>query len=325
MGNAESQSVEHAFYGEKRAGLGRKHTSRSLRLSHKARRSRHAASGKAPPRRVEASGRSSSTPSLPQALAENGLEPFAAEGALEGFGDPMWADRVEMGLRPVSYTDSSVAPSVDSSIVLAATSVQSMLGSEESPPYPAEGAPCPAEGGRRPRPCACPAPAFAEAAGFKKKRSKSADIWREDSLEFSLSDLSQEHLSSHEEILGSAEERDCEEARGAGPRPLSACPRANSLGDLCAPSSRGMTAHGGPGGRCAGYCRDLASDSPHRAHRKAPPAEEAPYSTCSAYNTLPCRRSHCLSEGATSAPLSLSGSLQGRRARTAQVRGAQGR
>ena len=33
-----------------------------------------------------------------------------------------------------------------------------------------------------------------EMASFKKKRSKSADIWREDSLEFSLSDLSQEHL-----------------------------------------------------------------------------------------------------------------------------------
>ncbi|XP_059542277.1 rho guanine nucleotide exchange factor TIAM1 isoform X3 [Myotis daubentonii] len=324
MGNAESQSVEHAFYGEKRASLGRKHTSRSLRLSHKARRSRHAASGKAPPRRVEASARSSSTPSLPQALAENGLEPFAAEGALEGFGDPMWADRVEMGLRPVSYTDSSVAPSVDSSIVLAAASVQSMPGSEESPPYPAEVAPCPVEGGRRPRPCACPAPTFADAAGFKKKRSKSADIWREDSLEFSLSDLSQEHLSSHEEMLGSAEERDCEEARGAdaraGPRPLSAGPRANSLGDLCAPNSRGVTAHGGPGGRCAGYCRDLALDTPRRSHRQAPLAEEAPYtySACSAYNTLPCRRSHCLSEGATNAQLSLSGSLQGRRARTAQ-------
>ncbi|XP_036205936.1 T-lymphoma invasion and metastasis-inducing protein 1 isoform X2 [Myotis myotis] len=324
MGNAESQSVEHAFYGEKRASLGRKHTSRSLRLSHKARRSRHAASGKAPPRRVEASARSSSTPSLPQALAENGLEPFAAEGALEGFGDPMWADRVEMGLRPVSYTDSSVAPSVDSSIVLAAASVQSMPGSEESPPYPAEVAPCPVEGGRRPRPCACPAPTFADAAGFKKKRSKSADIWREDSLEFSLSDLSQEHLSSHEEMLGSAEERDCEEARGsdarAGPRPLSAGPRANSLGDLCAPNSRGVTAHGGPGGRCTGYCRDLASETPRRSHRQAPLAEEAPYtySACSAYNTLPCRRSHCLSEGATNAQLSLSGSLQGRRARTAQ-------
>ncbi|XP_036284963.1 rho guanine nucleotide exchange factor TIAM1 isoform X1 [Pipistrellus kuhlii] len=294
MGNAESQSVEHAFYGEKRASLGRKHTSRSLRLSHKARRSRHshAATGKAPPRRAEASARSSSTPSLPQALAENGLEPFAAQGALEGFGDPLWADRVEMGLRPVSYTGSSVAPSVDSSVALATTSVQSMLGSEG-------GAPRPAEGGRRPRPCACPAPGSAEAAGFQKKRSKSADLWREDSLELSLSDLSQEPLSSREDILGAAGERDGEEAR-AGPRPLGACPRATSLGDLGTPS----------GGRCAGHCRDLAPDTPRRPHR----AEEAAYS---AYNTLPCRRSHCLSEGATGPPLSL-GSLQGRRARTAQ-------
>ena len=181
------------------------------------------------------STRSSSTPSIPQSLAENGLEPFSQEGTLEDFGSPIWVDRVDMGLRPVSYTDSSVAPSVDSSIVLTAASVQSMPDSEDSRLY-GDDATYLAEGGRRQRPYASNGPAFMETASFKKKRSKSADIWREDSLEFSLSDLSQEHLTSNEEILGSAEEKDCEEARAmetrASPRQLSACQRANSLGDL---------------------------------------------------------------------------------------------
>lgn len=52
---------------------------------------------------------------------------------------------------------------------------------------------------------------------FKKKRSKSADMWREDSLEFSLSDLSQEHLTSTEEIIDGGEEEE-EEEHFAHPR-----------------------------------------------------------------------------------------------------------
>ncbi|KAB0355422.1 hypothetical protein FD755_021930 [Muntiacus reevesi] len=322
MGNAESQNVVHEFYGEKHAVLGRKATSRSLRLSHKARRSRHASSGKATHRSSEVSTRSSSTPSIPQSLAENGLEPFSQEGTLEDFGSPIWVDRVDMGLRPVSYTDSSVAPSVDSSIVLTAASVQSMPDSEDSRLYGDDAAYL-AEGGRRQRPYASNGPAFMETASFKKKRSKSADIWREDSLEFSLSDLSQEHLTSNEEILGSAEEKDCEEARAmetrASPRQLSACQRANSLGDLYAQKNSGVTANGGPRSKLAGYCRNLVSDIPDLANHKMPPAaaEEAlPYSN---YNTLPCRKSHCLSEGATNPQISHSSSMQGRRAKTTQV------
>uniref|UniRef100_A0A8C6CW10 TIAM Rac1 associated GEF 1 n=1 Tax=Moschus moschiferus TaxID=68415 RepID=A0A8C6CW10_MOSMO len=320
MGNAESQNVVHEFYGDKHAVLGRKHTSRSLRLSHKARRSRHASSGKVIHRNSEVSTRSSSTPSIPQSLAENGLEPFSQEGALEDFGSPIWVDRVDMGLRPVSYTDSSVAPSVDSSIVLTAASVQSMPDSEDSRLY-GDDATYLAEGGRRQRPYASNGPAFMETASFKKKRSKSADIWREDSLEFSLSDLSQEHLTSNEEILGSAEEKDCEEARAmetrASPRQLSACQRANSLGDLYAQNS-GVTANGVPRSKLAGYCRNLVSDIPDLANHKMPPAaaEEAlPFSN---YNTLPCRKSHCLSEGATNPQISHSSSMQGRRAKTTQ-------
>lgn len=323
MGNAESQSVVHEFYGDKHAVLGRKHTSRSLRLSHKARRTRHASSGKVIHRNSEVSTRSSSTPSIPQSLAENGLEPFSQEGTLEDFGSPIWVDRVDVGLRPVSYTDSSVAPSVDSSIVLTAASVQSMPDSEDSRLY-GDDATYLAEGGRRQRPYASNGPAFMETASFKKKRSKSADIWREDSLEFSLSDLSQEHLTSNEEILGSAEEKDCEEARAmetrASPRQLSACQRANSLGDLYAQKNSGVTANGGPRSKLAGYCRNLVSDIPDLANHKMPPAaaEEAlPYSN---YNTLPCRKSHCLSEGATNPQISHSSSMQGRRAKTTQVK-----
>lgn len=323
MGNAESQNVDHEFYGEKHASLGRKHTSRSLRLAHKTRRARHASSGKAIHRNSEVSTRSSSTPSIPQSLAENGLEPFSQEGALDDFGDSIWVDRVDMGLRPVSYTDSSVTPSVDGSIVLTAASVQSMPGSEESRLYGGDAA-CLAAGGRRQRPYTSNGPAFMETASFKKKRSKSADIWREDSLEFSLSDLSQEHLTSNEEILGSAEEKDCEEARGmeteASPRQLSACQRASSLGDLYAQKNSGVKANGGPRNRFSSYCRNLVSDIPDLAKHKMPPAaaeETPPYSN---YNTLPCRKSHCLSEGATNPQISLSKSMQGRRAKTTQVK-----
>uniref|UniRef100_A0A2I3T9B4 TIAM Rac1 associated GEF 1 n=2 Tax=Pan TaxID=9596 RepID=A0A2I3T9B4_PANTR len=321
MGNAESQHVEHEFYGEKHASLGRKHTSRSLRLSHKTRRTRHASSGKVIHRNSEVSTRSSSTPSIPQSLAENGLEPFSQDGTLEDFGSPIWVDRVDMGLRPVSYTDSSVTPSVDSSIVLTAASVQSMPDTEESRLY-GDDATYLAEGGRRQHSYTSNGPTFMETASFKKKRSKSADIWREDSLEFSLSDLSQEHLTSNEEILGSAEEKDCEEARGmetrASPRQLSTCQRANSLGDLYAQKNSGVTANGGPGSKFAGYCRNLVSDIPNLANHKMPPAaaeETPPYSN---YNTLPCRKSHCLSEGATNPQISHSNSMQGRRAKTTQ-------
>uniref|UniRef100_A0A8C9NK14 TIAM Rac1 associated GEF 1 n=1 Tax=Serinus canaria TaxID=9135 RepID=A0A8C9NK14_SERCA len=274
MGNAESQSVEQAFYGDKQPALGRKHTSRSLRLSGKAsRRARHSSSGKA-----------ASTPSIPQSLAENGLEPFAPEARLEDFGSATWAERVDMALRPVSYhTDSSVTPSVDSSTALTAASVHSVPDSEESRLYGDE-PPFLAEADARALRYAANGAAFADAASFKKKRSKSADIWREDSLEFSLSDLSQEHLTSNEEILGLAEEKEAEAARG--------------------PEAGGSPSPWWPLGG-------------HKVPSVA--AEDAP-SSYSNYNTLPCRKSHCLSEGASNPQMSHSSSMQGRRAKTTQVR-----
>lgn len=328
MGNAESQSVEQALYGDKQPALGRKHTSRSLRLSGKAsRRARHASSGKAAHHRgSEVSTRSSSTPSIPQSLAENGLEPFAAaEARLEDFGSATWAERVDMALRPVSYhTDSSVTPSVDSSTALTAASVHSVPDSEESRLYGDE-PPFLAEADARALRYAANGAAFADAAAFKKKRSKSADIWREDSLEFSLSDLSQEHLTSNEEILGLAEEKEAEAARGpeagGSPQPLVACQRANSMSDLYSPKTPGATINGGPRNAFGGYCRSLVSDIPELGSHKMASvgAEDAP-SSYSNYNTLPCRKSHCLSEGASNPQMSHSSSMQGRRAKTTQVR-----
>uniref|UniRef100_A0A8D0H8N9 TIAM Rac1 associated GEF 1 n=1 Tax=Sphenodon punctatus TaxID=8508 RepID=A0A8D0H8N9_SPHPU len=323
MGNAESQNVEHTFYGEKHASLSRKHTSRSLRLSNKAsRRTRHASSGKIIHRNSEVSTRSSSTPSIPQSLAENGLEPFTQEANLEDFGSPIWVDRVDMGLRPVSYhTDSSVTPSVDSSTVLTAASAQSMPDSEESRLYGDESTYL-AEGDRRQHLYSTNGTTFLEPVSFKKKRSKSADIWREDSLEFSLSDLSQEHLTSNEEILGSAEEKDGEEIRGTeasnSPQQLVACQRANSMSDLYSPKNSRATINGGPRNTFGVYCRNLVSDIPDIANHKmsSAAAEETP--SYSNYNTLPCRKSHCLSEGVTNPQMSHSNSMQGRRAKTTQ-------
>ncbi|XP_033002797.1 T-lymphoma invasion and metastasis-inducing protein 1 isoform X3 [Lacerta agilis] len=323
MGNAESQNVEHQFYGEKHASLGRKHTSRSLRLSNKAsRRTRHASSGKIIHRNSEVSTRSSSTPSIPQSLAENGLEPFTQEANLEDFGSPIWVDRMDMGLRPVSYhTDSSVTPSVDSSTVLMAASVQSMPNSESGRLYGDESTYL-AEGGSRQHLYSTNGTNFLEPISFKKKRSKSADIWREDSLEFSLSDLSQEHLTSNEEILGSTEEKESEETRGreasSSRQPLVTCQRANSMSDLYSPKNSNAVINGGPRNTLGGYCRNLMSHIPDMENHKMSPATTENVPSYSNYNTLPCRKSHCLSEGITHPKMSHSNSMHGRRAKTTQ-------
>ncbi|XP_025022260.1 T-lymphoma invasion and metastasis-inducing protein 1 isoform X4 [Python bivittatus] len=323
MGNAESQSVEHQFYGEKHASLGRKHTSRSLRLSNKAvRRTRHASSGKIIHRNSEVSTRSSSTPSIPQSLAENCLESFTQESNLGDFGSPIWVDRMDMGLRPVSYhTDSSVTPSMDSSTALMAASVQSMPDSEGGRLYRDESTYL-AEVGSRQHSYSTNGTTFLEPMTFKKKRSKSADIWREDSLEFSLSDLSQEHLTSNEEILGSPEEKDGEETRGREPsssrQPLVTCQRANSMSDLYSPKSSTVTINGGPRNMLGGYCRNIGSDIPDMENHKISPNTVDNVSSYNNYNTLPCRKSHCLSEGISHAKMNHSNSMHGRRAKTTQ-------
>ncbi|XP_066535545.1 rho guanine nucleotide exchange factor TIAM1 isoform X3 [Hoplias malabaricus] len=99
-------------------------------------------------------------------------------------------------------------------------------------------------------------------SGYKthSQRSKSADMWRDDSLDVSLSDVSVENFTSGEEIGG----------------------RSSSLDEL-------YGAPQGPGR----YAKRLAGE------------EEKILSPCdddaAVYGafTLPCRRSHCLSEGLT--------------------------
>ncbi|XP_042153654.1 rho guanine nucleotide exchange factor TIAM1 isoform X2 [Oncorhynchus tshawytscha] len=206
MGNVESQNGDHAFYGTQHGHLSRKHMSRSLRVSNKhhqsqsssgsTRRSRdcHASQGKVDHRNSETSTRSSSTPSIPQSLVDHALEPFNQTNVLSDYSSPIWVDRVAMNLRPVSCHTHLDNPS------------ETLHQDAESPgtrPHEPQGLQDRGlglysntgeatylqktrDGPREPR----------EVVSFKKKRSKSADMWREDdSLDFSLSDLSQEHLT----------------------------------------------------------------------------------------------------------------------------------
>ncbi|XP_030648416.1 T-lymphoma invasion and metastasis-inducing protein 1 [Chanos chanos] len=306
MGNVESQNGENAFYGETQGHLSRKHMSRSLRISNKhSRRSRHASSNKPEHRNSEASTRSSSTPSIPQSLAENGLEPFNQADALGEFSDPIWVDRVAMNLRPASFHDnmgdSATTPGSEDGV-----DVDTLVadGPEDEELYTGEMTYLErtSEGPR-------------EGGSFKKKRSKSADMWREDSMEFSLSDLSQEHLTSTEEILDEADVEDRVFPGCNGMMRVSESQsgeRANSLDELCAKrsptmrgSSRNRFKYGRDGDRNTGgeTAKEMLS---------TPEEEGNPYG---AY-TLPCRRSHCLSEVMPSHQAALCASMQGRRAQT---------
>lgn len=206
MGNVESQNGDSGIHGDVPGHLSRKHTSRSLRISNKQqinRHSRHSSSVKQNHRNSEASTRSSSTPSIPQSLAENGLELF---NVADEFISPHWSQRVAMTMRPESYQhddDPLATPTPDTSeadTIAHDGGEDSMgegdtIGEERYLQQMTEG----------PR----------EGASNKKKRSKSADMWRDDSLEFSMSDLSQEHLTSTEEMVDGGEE---EEERFTCPR-----------------------------------------------------------------------------------------------------------
>uniref|UniRef100_A0A3Q2ZKT1 TIAM Rac1 associated GEF 1 n=1 Tax=Hippocampus comes TaxID=109280 RepID=A0A3Q2ZKT1_HIPCM len=301
MGNAESQHGEHAFFGAERGYLSRKHMSRSLRISNKqSRRCRHASSGKIEHRNSEASTRSSSTPSIPQSLAENGLEPFNETNVLPDFGSPIWVDRVAMNLRPMSFHRDPASPAAHGNTMLitlpgpTADEVQDEDGDAGEVTYLRD----PRDGSK-------------EAAGFKKKRSKSADTWRDDSLEFSLSDLSQDPLTSTEEMITPCAERDSMDREG----PLQSSPadpadRANSFDELYSQKTPGCRQ---PHGRYAKW-RDgkrVEGDDDKTICEDDGNAYAA--------FTLPCRRSHCLSEGlGRGAQAALSASMRGRRAQTTQ-------
>ncbi|XP_076002525.1 rho guanine nucleotide exchange factor TIAM1-like [Genypterus blacodes] len=305
MGNVESQHGDHALYSNERGYLSRKHMSRSLRISNKqSRRSRHASSGKIEHRNSETSTRSSSTPSIPQSLADNGLEPFNETNILPDFGSPIWVDRVAMNLRPMSFhNDLPPHPSVHTDtmrITLPRPTAEEAQDGEVT--YLQK-----ARDGTK------------ESVSFKKKRSKSADMWREDSLEFSMSDLSQEHLTSTEEIIDPAHGRAFARYDGhlqSSPKEekaLDPADRANSLDQLY---QKSPPARRQPHGRYAKW-QDAGKAARQGEDEKmiSPPEEEG--NNYGAF-TLPCRRSHCLSEGQGSLQAAMCASMQGRRAQTIQ-------
>ncbi|XP_051766868.1 rho guanine nucleotide exchange factor TIAM1 isoform X2 [Ctenopharyngodon idella] len=309
MGNVESQNGGHAYYSEGQGHLSRKHMTRSLRISNKqSRRSRHASSSKAEHRNSETSTKSSSTPSIPQSLSENGLEPFNETDALEGYGGTIWVDRMAMNLRPMSFHDNMGDPTTTpgsedgvemNTVVGDGCDDDGLFTAEDT--YLQRTRDGPREGG-----------------SFKKKRSKSADMWREDSMEFSLSDLSQEHLTSTEEIIGTNEDEDKGFAncggrrRTSSPRTLESHSgeRANSLDELCTqrlPLLRGSHHH------YNGHNPERMEEGGMNGEILTPAEEEG--NGYGAY-TLPCRRSHCLSEGLSNHKATICSRMQGRRAQT---------
>lgn len=154
-----------------------------------------------------------------------------------------------------------------------------------------------------------------ETVSFKKKRSKSADMWRDDSLEFSLSDLSQEHLTSTEEIIDTANERDLTDCDGnLQSSPTDSADRANSLDELY---SQKRSAHRQPHSRYTKWHDANRAIRESEDDKMISPSEEDG-NTYGAY-TLPCRRSHCLSEGLNNHQAAMCVSMQGRRAQTIQV------
>uniref|UniRef100_A0A3B3CXY2 TIAM Rac1 associated GEF 1b n=1 Tax=Oryzias melastigma TaxID=30732 RepID=A0A3B3CXY2_ORYME len=299
MGNVESQNGYHGFYSSGRGYLSRKHMSRSLRISNKQpRRSRHASSGKIEHRNSETSTRSSSTPSIPQSLAENGLEPFNETDILPSFGSPIWVDRVAMSLRPLSFHNDLANPSVHMNTMHITLPGPTAEEEQDEDEYAADVK-------YLQKTCS------KETVSFKK-RSKSADMWRDDSLEFSLSDASQDHLTSTEEIIDMTNEGDLTDCEGHL-QPTDSTDRANSLDELY--TNTGPTRRH-PHGRYAKWQDANRSVRESDDDKMLSPSEEDG-SSYGAY-TLPCRRSHCLSEGLSTHEATTCASMQGRRAKTIQ-------
>uniref|UniRef100_A0A8C2HFN6 TIAM Rac1 associated GEF 1b n=1 Tax=Cyprinus carpio TaxID=7962 RepID=A0A8C2HFN6_CYPCA len=294
MGNTESHSGGHGYYGDGQRHLSRKHMSRSLRLSSKQTYcSRRTPSGKPEHRNSETSTRSSSTPSIPQSLADHGLEPFNDSDMLPDFSSPIWVDRVAMNLRPMSFHNH---PAHSPAVTHSATTAELAMQQDHAEPSEDSTHVQHTRDGSQ------------EASSFKKKRSKSADMWREDSLEVSLSDLSQEHMTSTEEIGDTPDT--CEASLQSSAQELLDSNRANSLDELYGPKSPACRpTHG----RYAKWHKGGATSREGDGDKMISPCED----DGAAYRvyTLPCRRSHCLSEG----PTNHQGVMQGRRAQTIQV------
>uniref|UniRef100_A0A8K9V042 TIAM Rac1 associated GEF 1 n=1 Tax=Oncorhynchus mykiss TaxID=8022 RepID=A0A8K9V042_ONCMY len=321
MGNVESQNGDHAFYGTQHGYLSRKHMSRSLRISKhqsssgstRCTHDRNATQGKVEHRNSETSTRSSSTPSIPQSLADHALEPFNQTNVLSDFS-PIWVDRMAMNLRPVSFhthlDNPSVGPQLDNPSV----------GPQLDPATPETRPQCPQDRGlglynntgegtylqktrdgprepREPR----------EGVSFKKKRSKSADMWREHSLEFSLSDLSQEHLTRLEKSDLSQEHLTRLEKSDLSQEHLTRLEKSDLSQEHLTRLEKSELSQ-------EHLTRLEKSDL--KDDKMLSPSEEDGNSY-GAY-TLPCRRSHCLSEGLTNHQAASCNTMQGRRAQTIQ-------
>lgn len=298
MGNIESQNGDHSLYFETQNHLSRKHMSHSLRISNKpSSHSRNISSGKTEHHGSEASTRSSSTPSIPQSLSENGLEPYNETDALS---EHVWVDPVGLNLQPISFheqpSEQRTAPGSEDGGETVVGDGQDDDGlTETEKVYVQRVNNLPSEGG-----------------SFKnKKRSKSADMWREDSLEFSLSDFSQEQLTSTEEIIYTTKTEHgklnrCDEGHSGE--------RTNSLDELCTTSA---STHCGPRNRYK-YRRDRKRTATEKINTSMLSPGEEEGTGYGAY-TLPCRRSHCLSEGRQGLHGVLYSSMHGRRAQTSHV------
>ncbi|KAM4727189.1 rho guanine nucleotide exchange factor TIAM1-like [Anableps anableps] len=310
MGNVESQNGDSSVYGNGAEHLSRKHTSRSLRLTNKksvTRRQRLSSTVKQEHRNSETSTRSSSTPSIPQSLAESGLELFSATDELGEFDiNPHWTQHVSMTMRPDSYQheDEPLAtptPETSEADTVAQDGAEDSMGEGEVPGeerYLQRMT----EGSR-------------DGGTFKKKRSKSADMWREDSLEFSMSDLSQENLTSTEDIIDGGEEEEEEQFtchRGS----TGSTERASSLDHLCRQQSPDLR---GQRNRYIKNHREANSNGDAEGEDGLMSPSEEDSSGYGAF-TLPCRRSHCLSEGLSGLgiPSTPCPAFQGRRAHTTQ-------
>uniref|UniRef100_A0A3P9PAT0 TIAM Rac1 associated GEF 1 n=1 Tax=Poecilia reticulata TaxID=8081 RepID=A0A3P9PAT0_POERE len=300
MGNVESQNGDSSVYGNEAVHLSRKQTSRSLRLTNKksvTRRQRLSSTAKQEYRNSETSTRSSSTPSIPQSLAESGLELFNGTDELGEFGvNPHWTQRISMTMRPDSYQheDEPVAtptPETSEADTIAQDGEEDSMGEGDVPGeerYLQRMTEGPRDGGT-----------------FKKKRSKSADMWREDSLEFSMSDLSQENLTSTEDIIDGGEEEEEEQF--------------TRLRGSAGKDKKKKKRHGH---KRLFFACILSLSSPDGL--MSPTEEDG-----SGYGafTLPCRRSHCLSEGLSGPgiPSAPCPAFQGRCAHTTQdISGAMG-
>lgn len=298
MGNIESQNGDQSLHIETQNHLSRKHMSHSFRISNKpSRRSRNISSGKVEHHGSEASTRSSSTPSIPQSLSENGLEPFNETDALSGHG---WVDPGGVNLRPVSFHDKpgeqSTTPGSEDGGETVVGDGQDDDGLNVTEKMHQQRVNDP----------------LGEGGSFKnKKRSKSADMWREDSLEFSLSELSQEQLTSTEEIIHTTEPENGKLNRGHDGH---SGERTSSLDELC---TQKTSTHRGSRNRYK-YRRDSKRATAGRITNNMLSPGEEEGSGYGAY-TLPCRRSHCLSEGPPSQQGTLCSSMHGRRAQTSHV------